>query len=67
MKIRILKNFCKSFHSYSFTKQGLAIDMKEHMGRKFWRKDYREIRKYFNRDKHRYIKVYGKKAVKFRK
>lgn len=67
MKIRILKNFCKAYHSYGFTKQGLAIDMKELMGKKFWRKDYREIRKYFNRDKRLYIKTYGKNAVKFRK
>lgn len=67
MKIRILKNFCKAYHSYGFSKQGLAIDMKEHMRRKFWRKDYREFRKYFNRDKRLYINTFGKDVVKFRK
>lgn len=66
MKLRILKNFCKAYHSYGFSRQGLEIDMRENYKRKYWRKDYRIFRKYMNRNRRMYINTYGKNAVKFK-
>lgn len=67
MKLRILKNFCKAYHSYGFVKQGLSIDKKELRNKKFWRRDYRYFRYLFNRNKQLYINTFGKDAVKFKK